>query len=80
MLGVSESHFIEHCPVIPVRMGSRRLYDRDKVTAWFKGLDRSVDASGAAKAALPPRRSAVEMLDAAFTKERRPAQTRRRVG
>lgn len=80
MLGVSEDLFSRTCPVIPVRLGSRKLYDRDKVAAWFKTLDGSVDASRPAKAALPPRRNAMEMLDAAFEKERRPPQARRRHG
>jgi len=81
MVGVSESHFLEHCKLIPVRIGSRKLYDRDEVTAWFKGLKGVVDATKPGKPALPPRRrSAMEMLDAAFTKERSPPQARRRLG
>lgn len=80
MIGVSEDLFLRECTVIPVRLGSRKLYDRDKVSAWFKGLDGSVDASQLAKAALPPRRNVMEAVDVAFSKERRPAHTRRRVG
>lgn len=80
MLGVSEDLFSRTCPVIPVRLGSRKLYDRDKVSAWFKGLGGSVDVPTPGKPALSPRRNIMEAVDASFAKKHGHAQARRRHG
>lgn len=79
-VGVSEGHFRAHCPVIPVTLGTRKLYDRDRVAAWFKGLAGSVDGARAVVSGSLPRRSTLEAVDEAFTKERRHPQARRRHG
>lgn len=36
--GVSIPTFEGRCPVIPVKMGSRVLYDRNKVDQWLDSL------------------------------------------
>lgn len=36
--GVSVNHFGRHCPVQPLRMGSRVLWDRLKLDGWIAEL------------------------------------------
>jgi hypothetical protein len=43
--GVSVNHFDRECPVAPVRLGARVLYDRRRIDVW---LDRLADGADVA--------------------------------
>jgi hypothetical protein len=43
--GVSVNHFDRECPVAPVRLGARVLYDRHRIDAWLDGLAGGADAA-----------------------------------
>lgn len=43
-LDMSQGHFRKHCPIKPIRLGTRKLFRRADLDHWLMTLDRKAAA------------------------------------